>query len=491
MANRSNVVPQAQDLRLGVEPSRYIREVTNPPLKNVDLSTGEVVSERKSSQHESIKEARRIRYKLQDAARHILYRFHGESAPISVHGFERHHRTCTCNRQRITPTTQIVKSKEHKKAFYAGLMSCANSRTCPVCAAKINERKSNEMRTMANQAEAMGLKLSMMTFTAPHNAADKIEELVPKISESLAAFWRGAPAKRFKEKYGIVGHIRSFEVRYGENGWHPHFHIIVVSKNSLPTTKRCGRGVVLPVSEQSGDWCWVLERWQAMTVKSGLSCPNEYGLDIQNGSQAGEYITKFGSDGEILETKQGKKITWDMADEITKGNTKKGRKGSLSPWDLLALSVDADTDEEKRKAKIMFLFYARAMVGVSQIKWSRGLRDFFGIGKEATDEEILHQEEDKADLLCHITPVEWKYIITNNLRSMVLELAENGGSEAVANFLFSIGGSGSFDVFLAEFKDRKCKANEDYDVDARRVVTTYSKSKGHGAKLKPLNYQKE
>ena len=66
-----------------------------------------------------------------------------------------------------------------------------------------------------------------------------------------------------------------------------------------------------------------------------------------------------------------------------------------------------------------------------------------------------------------------------------------GGAEAVANFLFGIGGSGSFDAFWSEFKDRKCKANENYDIDVCRIVTTYSKSKGHGAKLKPLNYQKE
>lgn len=445
-------------------------ELRTPPKTYTDKSTGELVILGRLGQSEAIKEARRLRYRLQDSAREILYKFHGDNVPVNADGFEVHHRTCTCTRFRTASTTQIVKSNTNSKAFYAGLMQCANARTCPICAAKINERKANEMRAAANQLDALGLHFNLMTFTAPHSAHDKIEDLVPKISDALSSFWRGAPAKRFREKYGIVGNIRSFEVRYGSNGWHPHFHIIVVSKKPLPCTSRNKKGHVSPESSQDLDWLWVLNRWKTMTVKSGLSCPNLYGLDIQNGQQAGEYITKFGSDGEILETKKGKSLTWDMADEMTKGHTKIGIKGSLSPWDLLALAVDADSQSERSKAKTLFLFYARAMKGVTQIKWSRGLRDIFGLGKEITDEEILKQEEDKADFLCHITPVEWRYIIQNNMRDIVLDLAENGGSQAVGLFLHGIGSSLPVDKFLFEFRNRNQHANLPCDEDYSRVV---------------------
>ncbi|WP_197734889.1 hypothetical protein, partial [Photobacterium damselae] len=94
------------------------------------------------------------------------------------------------------------------------------------------------------------------------------------------------------------------------------------------------RSVVL--HEQSDEWIWILERWKSICVRVGLSSPNEFGLDIQDGSQAGEYISKFGGDGEILTTGKGKQITWDMMDEMTKGHAKLGRKGSRSPWDLLS-----------------------------------------------------------------------------------------------------------------------------------------------------------
>ncbi|WP_199868300.1 protein rep, partial [Vibrio anguillarum] len=462
-------------------------KLRTPPLQVVDFSTGEIAVQGKLSERESVIEARRLRYKLQDASRRILYSFHGDNVPLDTKGREKHHRTCNCNRSIVSPTVQIVKSSKHNKAFFSGVATCANARVCPVCAAPINERKANEMRTAANQRDALGVHFSLLTFTAPHNSGDKIEDLIPKISSALQSFWRGNPAKKFKDRYGIIGNIRSFEVRYGSNGWHPHFHIIVVSRSQLPVTFRDSNRKPLPLDSQSDDWQWVLSRWQNMCVNSGLDCPNEYGLDIQGGNEAGEYITKFGGDGEILQTKSGKSVTWDMMDEVTKGNVKSGRNGSLSPWDLLALSVDAPTLDERNKAKSLFLFYSRAMKGVTQIKWSRGLRDFFGLGAELTDEEILAKEEDTADLLCHITPIEWRYVIGNGLRPVLVEIAENGGSEAVARFLFSVTAKGDFDVYYRHFLNRSNTHNQLQDENISRVITTLSDGV-FTTSIKPVSY---
>lgn len=434
-----------------------VTELRTPPMKTIDLvdkETGEVLAFSGVSDTEKVLDARKLRYELQSISSNILYGYHPDGAPINSKGYEVHHRTCTCHVFRLDNKVSVLKSSEHNKAFFGGLMTCANARTCPVCASPINERKANEMRTAFNQHEALGLNVSMLTFTAPHTAQDSIEDLTDKISKALSHFWRGAPAKRFKEKYGIIGHIRSFEVRYGSNGWHPHFHILIFSKHKLPITKKHGYRVSSR-EFQNDSWNWILDRWQNMCVKSGLNLPNEYGMDIQDADNAGAYITKFGSDGDILATASGKEISWDMADEMTKGNAKIGVTGSLSPWDILAQVRDADTKENKTRAKLLFLSYARAMAGVSLVKWSRGLRSIFSLDeKEATDEEILSQQDDKADLLCFITAKEWKYIHFNKLRPMILQLVESGGRLAVARFLHAKTSSGSFDVYYSEFIQR-------------------------------------
>jgi hypothetical protein len=436
-------------------------KLRTPPLKTtssknysvVDYSTGEIESVGVLPQIQAINLARKVRYELQDTARNILYGFHGSKVPVNAKGYEVHHRTCTCTRFRSGVTTQIVKSKTNGKAFYTGLMNCANSRTCPVCSAKISERKANEMRMAFNIARAEKLCISMLTLTAPHNSGDRIEDLKVKISDALQRIWRGSPAKKFKDRFGIIGNIRSFEVRHGDNGWHPHFHIIIFSKKPLPLTLRSPSGHLL--KNQSDEWNNLLSRWKKACLSSGLDCPNDYGMDIQNGAFAGEYISKFGSDDEFLTTSTGKKVTWDMADEMTKGNTKTGRKGSKSPWDLLSDSVEAKTKEERTNNKLLFLFYARAMQGVNLIRWSKGLRNYFDLDADISDEEILKQEMDKADFLCHISPSEWEYVIKNNKRHILLELAENGGSEAVARLFYPSYSYMSFEEFHEEFLARK------------------------------------
>jgi len=436
-------------------------KLRTPPLKTdssksysvTDFTTGEIENIGVLPKKQAINLARQVRYQLQDTARNILFGYYGSDVRVNAKGYEVHHRTCSCTRFRSGVTTQIVKSKTNGKAFYSGLMNCANSRTCPVCSAKISERKSNEMRMAFNIARAEKLNISMLTLTAPHNSGDKIEDLKVKISDALQRFWRGKAAKSFKDRFGVIGNIRSFEVRHGSNGWHPHFHIIIFSKKPLPLTARSKSGK--PSKNQSEEWTKLLTRWKSACKLSDLDCPNEYGMDIQNGAFAGEYISKFGSDDEFLTTATGKKVTWDMADEMTKGNTKTGRKGSKSPWDLLSDATEAETKEERTDNRILFLFYARAMQGVNLIRWSKGLRKYFDLDADVSDEEILKQEEDKADFLCHITPSEWEYIIKNKKRHILLELAENGGSEAVARLFYPAYSFMSFEEFYFEFMDRK------------------------------------
>lgn len=390
-------------------------------ISALDYETGEYIQTGKLPDSELARISREQRFLLQDTARHILYGF-DEKVRKNAKGFDVHHRTTTCNRFRFSETTEIVKSKTNNKSFYRGLMQCADAKTCPVCAAKISERKANEMRVAFNQWLAMGKYVSLVTFTSPHTAKDEINGLVAKQADALSRFWRGNPAKKFKEKYGISGNIRSFEIKHGKNGWHPHFHILVFSDIPLPT------------DSDSDDYKWIFNRWCKMSKNAGLSKPNHYGLDIRDGSGAGDYVSKYGSDEEILSTVSGDKITWDMADEMTKGHLKT-KGNSLTPFQILSSYSTAETKEEKKTYYALFLEYARALKGKTLLKWSRGLRDLFELGHQKTDEEIVAEETDKADLLAHLDVVEWEFILRNNYRTLVLDLADKGGKDAVNNFL--------------------------------------------------------
>lgn len=441
MTNVSNRKAVSQARKVVGGAPWYIHEVTSRPGL-IDVNTGEIEV---FNPAEKINDARRERYKLMDISANTLLSFHGSKKQLNLKGHEINHRTCKCHRVSLTPTTQILKSEDNKKAFFGGVMQCASVWTCPVCAAKINERKSSDMREAFKKAPGLGLKCHLLTFTAPHSAGDTIEDLSSKMRDSLASFWRERQIVKWKKERFIVGNIRAFEVRYGDNGWHPHFHLIVFSERCL-----------------KGDKSLLLDKWQRVCLRSGLDQPNEYGLDIQDGSKAGEYICKFGSDGEVLERADGKKVTWDAADEMTKGHMKKGKSGSLSPWDILR-KIDESEDDDANKYRGLFLHYARAMKGVSQLKWSRGLRAIFDQENEKSDEDILAEQEDSAKLLCHLERDEWNYLIKSKGRAIILELAENGGIDAVARFLYE-----SFHL-----KKRRDLLYESFydDLTTRQIVT--------------------
>lgn len=458
-----------------------------PEGQTFERDSGELVTT--PTQADLIREARTRRYQLQDAARHILFGYDQDGPSVNSKGYDVHHRTCTCGRNRLTNTAQIHKTTSHGKAFYGGLMQCGIGRTCPVCAAKISEHKGSELREMMQKSKAQGLELSMLTLTAPHDANQPLGELLDGLISALSAFHSGSPYKRFRERFGILGHVRSFEIRYGGNGWHPHFHIIYVSEKALPPTIRDSKGRPLPTSVQDPVVRWMADRWASMCLKSGLSRPNEYGLDLRNGDHAGAYVSKYGSEGEILTTKEGKTLTWDMADEATKGQSKLGRQGSLSPFDLLGVYADSDCEEEKARAAVLFLEFSRKTANIPFIRWTPGLRTYFEMLDSLSDEEIVHQQTEKADLVCHLTPVEWGVITGNNHRSTLLTLAETGGSEAVARFVFSFVGSGDFGLYYAEFVGRRDNANLDSDEDYSRLSMCVDSSGKSSVKAASLQYE--
>ena len=409
--------------------------------------------------NEDFESLRSKRYKLLGVASSVLLKFYGSTPPTKINGFKRRHRTCDCHRATLTSSVQVMFSKNHSKSFFGSVVQCGCVWTCPVCSAKISNRKGDEIRLAITQAKVLGLNSSLVTFTSPHTAGDSIDDLVKKMNKALSGWWRGSPATRFKQRYGIVGHIRAFEVRYGINGWHPHFHILIFSGFKLPSTNK-----LLSLEFQDEDWVWMFKRWVKMATTAGLKTPNMYGMDVQTGDKAGQYITKFGSDGDLL-TSRNRQVTWDFADEITKGNIKSGKKGSgslsssLSPWDILECISDSRSRKDRFHFENLFLDYSRAMKGVSQVRWSRGLRSFFVLGPEKSDSEIVSENSDVARILCTLTIEEWRYLIMNEYRATVLQLAENGGSEAVARFLYSSlynknGDFDSFDSFFLTFLNR-------------------------------------
>ncbi len=355
-------------------------------------------------------DTRVARFSLQSAARSII--------PKS--------RTAKCLRIRAyNSNVEVWKHHEHQTAAYAGLQTCGSVWSCPVCAAKVAERRRVELQAaMASHRAGVGVAgggagaILLLTLTTPHQKTDKLSELLENQSKALHRFWRDRTVKEVFKEMGTVGHVRALEVTHGRkspsnNGWHPHYHCLMF----------CGSGVDLARFDapQRMDWAVRLYmRWAACCVKSGLGEPSfAHGLKLDDGEKAGNYAAK-----------------WGLEDEMTKGHTKKALHGE-TPFDFLRAYLADGTDKQ---AAALFAEFSETFKGKQQLRWTKGLKARFAI-EEASDEELSTRVEESAVLLGALTVDQWRDVLKVDGRATVLEIAARSGWHEVQRYLWFIEGA--------------------------------------------------
>lgn len=346
--------------------------------------------------------ARRVeRYALQAVARDIL--------PKS--------RTALCLRTRIKGADGVgVWKCEHAgTAHYSGLIVCGSVWTCPVCGAKISEKRRGELNAAIEQHKSRGGDVLLLTLTTPHARGDDLAQLLARQAKALASFTAQRAVKGILAEMGELGRVRAFEVTHGrkghDNGWHPHYHFLQFVKGGADAA-------------QLMDWKTRLYlEWSKACQRAGLGVPSfKHGIDLRDGSYAQKYVSKWGLDS-----------------EMTKGHIKKAKAGGETPFDLLRAVL---ADPKDRQAAALFAEFAQVFKGKRQLSWSNGLKAMFDL-EEKTDEELAEERSEEAQLLGMITVEQWRDVLRVEGRALVLELAAARGWPAVSRFLDFIKGASS------------------------------------------------
>lgn len=352
----------------------------------VDPETGEILGLPKDSAM-----ARFERFALQSAARKLL--------PKS--------RTDKCLHLRSKgQQIQVLKSKEHKTAMYTGLQTCGSVWACPVCAAKISERRRLELLSAMTAHQAQGGQVWLATFTTPHHLGDDLAEVLAGQAKALSYLNGDRASRKLFAQMGCIGSVRALEVTHGRkravnNGWHPHYHVLLFVARDLAL-----EDFRAPL----------YDRWLSACTKAGVKPPSyEHGVRLDDGSKAAAYASK-----------------WGLESEMTKGHIKKAMDGE-TPFDFLRAYLE-DTDKQ---AGALFIEFATVFKGKRQLFWSKGLKARFKIG-EKNDEELAAEQDDHAVLLGTITLEQWRAVLKNHARATVLQLAERLGWEAAVELMDSM-----------------------------------------------------
>lgn len=341
---------------------------------------------------------RLLRWALQAEARYILP----------------NHRVAKCLWVPHSVTIDILHDLEHQKSHYGGLCTCGSVWDCANCAAKISERRRDELACgISHYNEAQVGCIAIVTYTIRHTRFDDLKSLLSAFLGAHKKIREGNGYVWFREKYGLVGTIRCLEVTWGyDTGWHPHVHELMFFGN--------------PTFDQEACRAYLWQKWQRKTELAGLSVNRKaFDFNLTRGAVA-DYIAKYG--------REPIKTPWGVEAEMTKAHIKQGRlSGRFTPFGLLLAIHMGHTELIP-----VFREYATYFKGKRQLQWSNGLKLMLGIA-EKSDEEIASEMREEAILLGRLTREQWRVVLSNDVRGELLEVGHQGDWNLVVDYLVSIG----------------------------------------------------
>jgi hypothetical protein len=259
-----------------------------------------------------------------------------------------------------------------------------------------------------------GHGLAMVALTFPHYRRNDLADILERFGEAIQSCQRKREFRDMLEAYGIEARVRALEATHGENGWHPHVHLLLFTKRRLTTAELAGL---------QAEW---FSMWADACESNGFRRPNEaHGVRVADGTKAAAYVAKWGE--------EMKNALAPISREMVCSHTKNGRDGGRSPWQLLRDAHGGD-----RHAGHLFHEFISCFSGRRQLSWSRGGRELLGLQREKTDEELAEEKEHGAKFLVAVPKLAWTRLLNRHLRGELLAIAAAGDAGAVRKWLLEL-----------------------------------------------------
>lgn len=224
---------------------------------------------------------------------------------------------------------------------------CGSVWSCPVCAHQISRQRITEVVDAVNwwRARARGNDIAMLTLTVRHHAGESLKALRQAVSHAWRTFQQGRLWQEVREACGAVHFVRCHDVTWGENGWHPHLHVML-----LCDTPDAAEGYQDAITA-----AWrktvvrLMGKWHLPSVSKAVKFA---------ACHDASYVARLG-----LET--------------ASPASKTAREGHLAPMQMVDELIIAKGAEQERLGAA-WREYSLGMSGCHQLQWSRGLRAAFG-----------------------------------------------------------------------------------------------------------------
>ncbi|WP_295696053.1 protein rep [Lapillicoccus sp.] len=285
----------------------------------------------------------------------------------------------TARRQRLCTTRGILPVAPVRRSetgvSVGGVMVCG-SRNCPMCGPRLYSRNRDEIRQCVAAWQAYGGSVLFGTFTVGHDLTDSLSGSLTVVTDAWAAVTSGKFWVRDRRDHGVTHWVRVLEEKYSETtGWHAHLHWLAFVEPGHATSA-------------SALLRSMLRRWSRSAESAGRRVSDRaqdlhevVGVDAER--VLGDYFTKQAED-------RGRLTPDAMAHELASRSTKRSGT-SITPAELQLLAALGGD----RKWQLLYAEYERATAGRRVIAFSRGLRDFAGVGDEQDPWAVSAEETAK------------------------------------------------------------------------------------------------
>lgn len=326
------------------------------------------------------------------------------------HGVTSLDRVNHCRRDRAWDAEWVGIVQRDGISAYAGLQTCGSPWACPLCSAKIRHERGLQLASATVEWAGAGGGLLFPTMTLAHVKSDPLRATLGHLVDAWAYVRSHRSYKQMREQLGIAHVVRTVEVTYGWNGWHPHLHSLLFTQTALT------------VDEVDEVRATIFRLWNAYAERHQLRALNETravfmrvaGLDNEKRLEAlGKYLSKV-QDG------------YGIAAEMVRADMKRGRKSSRSHFALAESAVRGN-----RADLALWHEYEESTYRKHVLEWSPGAKVALGCEEQRDGHPDGADDSGAAELLYDLTPYEWSLVLRYRRRGLVLNLADNGGRDAV------------------------------------------------------------
>ncbi|MDH4119196.1 MAG: protein rep [Acidimicrobiia bacterium] len=260
-----------------------------------------------------------------------------------------------------------------------GLATCGSANTCLRCAIKIGAARARQIELVAAVMKALGFECYLVTLTFAHQRNDVLGEIYEAMMDGFTAFRTSRLFRKLTAGGG--GFVRQVELTWSlANGWHPHIHVLVWSKQYLSSDIEWGPSEV----DRMEHALWV--EWSHQMARSGRHVSEDYGLDLVRADDPamGRYLAKVGL-------------------ELTMGALKTGRHDSWSTWELATGAMNPDLPAEVRaRCRALWRDYVNTVAGDKHRRMFDSSRGLFRQAGLAEIDEQAEAERVEGDATLYV-----------------------------------------------------------------------------------------